>query len=391
MANFKKYQKKNGQEAWQFSAYLGTDPKTGKRIKTTRRGFETKKQAQRACSQLLAEFDADTWAAMQEHSNTEPTTFKEVAELWLTSYKLTVQDSTYKGTVSSLKNSIYPLIGDKLIKEITRVDCQNAVNNWCLNFGSSNMIISRVKRIFKYAVALEIIDKNPMDSIIKPVKKSNHKPVKVYSKEQVNQILTYLHDNRSNYIEHCVYALFRVLFYTGLRIGEALALEWSDIDFKSKTINVDKTLKFVDNKIVAGKPKTRASIAVLPIDDQTLKILKGWHSYKRRKRLAIGLTEQAPIFSRIGGEYERKSYIYWKFKRLTFLARIPFHGIHITRHTHASLLIEAGANLKEVQTRLRHSSITMTMDVYGHLSKEYEASTLDKFVAFVSGSQNGGQ
>lgn len=390
MANFKKYTKKNGQEAWQFSAYLGTDPKTGKRIKTTRRGFDTKKQAQRACSQLLAEFDADTWAAMQSHSNTEPTTFKEVAELWLTSYKLTVQDVTYQGTKNILKNYLYPKFGDRPIKDITRVECQQAVNDWYLQYSALGAITCKASRIFKYALTMDLISINPMESVIKP-KADAHKRVKVYTKQEFNTLMAYLKDNQSDYDGYFMYALFRLLFFTGLRINEALALEWSDIDFKAKTLNINKTLKLVDRKLTVGKPKTKASVAVLPVDDQTLRILKTWRAYKKKARLAIGLTGEPPIFSKLDGEWVFSSDVYYQLRRATKNAGVPFYGNHVTRHTHASFLIEAGANLKEVQTRLRHGSITVTMDTYGHLSKEFEVGTLDKFVDFVNGIQNGSQ
>lgn len=390
MANFKKYTKKNGQEAWQFSAYLGTDQKTGKRIKTTRRGFETKKQAQRACNQLLAEFDADSWASMQEHSNTEPTTFKEVAELWLTSYKLTVQDSTYKNTKTAIERYLYPKFGDRPIANITRLECQQAVNDWYMRYSALGALTGKASRIFKYAITMDMIDHNPMESVIKP-KKDTHKRIKVYTKQDFNTLMKYLKNNQNEYRSHFMYTLLRLLFYTGLRINEALALEWSDIDFKAKTLNIDKTLKLVDNKLTVGKPKTKASVAVLPIDDQTLRILKTWRAYKKKSRLEIGLTDESPIFSSLKGDWIYASNVHRHLKKVTKNAGVPFYGVHVTRHTHASFLIEAGANLKEVQTRLRHGSITMTMDVYGHLSKEYEASTLDKFVTFIGGIQNGSQ
>lgn len=391
MANFKKYTKKNGQEAWQFSAYLGTDPKTGKRIKTTRRGFETKKQAQRACNQLLAEFDADEWVDTQSDVNTKATTFKEVAELWLTSYKLTVQSATYVGTVNALKYYIYPKFADKPIKTISRLDCQKAVNDWSSVYIDVGGLISRLKRIFKYAIMLELIDKNPMDAILKPSAKHVDKRVKVYSLTELNTLLSYLKNKQKNYNRHLDYALFRLLFYSGLRVGEALALNWSDIDFDKQTINIDKTVKIVNKKLTIGLPKTKSSVAVLPIDMDTLKILKRWQSYQKQARLAVGLNLTAPVFSQIDGRYNFTAVIYNRLKAATKAAGVPFYGVHATRHTHASLLIEAGANLKEVQKRLRHSSIMMTMDVYGHLSKEYEVGTLDKFVSFIGGSQNGSQ
>lgn len=391
MATFTKYQKKNGEVAWQFSAYLGINPETGKSIKTTRRGFKNKKAAQLELAKLQAEFDADTWAAMQSHSNIQPTTFKDVAELWLISYKLTVQDATYKNTKGVLEKYLYPKFGDRPIADITRLECQQAVNDWYLKYSAFNALINKTSRIFKYAITLDMTKTNPMESVIKPKRKDMDKRVKVYTKQDFNTLMAYLKADQNNYKGRFMYTLIRVLFYTGLRVNEALALEWSDVDFKAKTLNIDKTVKRVDKKLTVGKPKTKSSVAVIPIDEQTLQILKMWRAYKKESRLAIGLTGDTPIFSSRKGDWYYASNVYKHLKKATKNAGVPFYGIHVTRHTHASLLIEAGANLKEVQTRLRHSSITMTMDVYGHLSKEYEASTLDKFVAFIGGTQNGSQ
>lgn len=73
-----------------------------------------------------------------------------------------------------------------------------------------------------------------------------------------------------------------------------------------------------------------------------------------------------------------------QMKTITEKCSIPFLGIHVTRHTHASFLLDAGASMKEIQVRLRYSKISMTMDTYGHLGKETKEKTIEKLVAHLN-------
>ena len=86
--------------------------------------------------------------------------------------------------------------------------------------------------------------------------------------------------------------------------------------------------------------------------------------------LSLGITDPTMIFCGIYKQMITHHAIYARMLTITEKSGVPFMGIHVTRHTHASLLLDAGANMKEVQDRLRHASIKMTMDTYGHLSKE---------------------
>lgn len=96
--------------------------------------------------------------------------------------------------------------------------------------------------------------------------------------------------------------------------------------------------------------------------------------------LTIGITDPKLIFCGIYNQVVSHHSIYKRLQTITEKCGIPFLGVHITRHTHASLLLESGASMKEVQERLRHASIKMTMDTYSHLSQESKEKTIEKLV-----------
>lgn len=373
MANFKKYQKKNGQEAWQFSAYLGTDLKTGKRIKTTRRGFETKKQAQRACSQLLAEFDADTWAS-QENDSTDSLTFKELINLWLeTVYKDSVVESTYIVTENIINNHVLPHFGNTVVAELTPLKCQQLALKM-----HHKRALSIVKRVLRYAVVMEIISVNPAEYVtVKSVEKQTK--IRRLSQENVDTLLEHLNSLPDEYHLERTKVLIYLLMSNGLRISEALALTWSDIHFNDSTITIDKTFSKVKGGTKISKPKTLASDAILPASDFILKALKRFRVYQKKKRLAVGLNVKADlIFSQLDGSKISYEIASRQVRAIFNECGIDYHGTHTFRHTFASILLDEGEDLKVVQEVMRHSDISLTANLYGKLALKTKRRAVDE-------------
>ena len=174
--------------------------------------------------------------------------------------------------------------------------------------------------------------------------------------------------------------MIRLLIYSGCRISEALALDWVDIDFENNQITIDKTLSQSKHGYKVSTPKTSTSSSKLALDEVTMKQLKKWHINQRKYMFTLGITDPTMVFCGIYKELVTHQSIYSRLKTITRDADIPFLGIHVTRHTHASLLLESGASMKEVQDRLRHASIKMTMDIYSHLSQESKEKTVENFV-----------
>jgi integrase len=187
----------------------------------------------------------------------------------------------------------------------------------------------------------------------------------------------------------------RLLAFTGARKGEVLALHWSDIDFGNRTITFKRTLIETKGKQLLQTSKTATSRRVISVDEGTLEILKKWRieQIKAYEDLSIEIAtdDLQPIFTRYSHEESKMKFIRLAnpndrlasfFKRHTEFEPITIHGL---RHTHASLLFEAGASIKDVQARLGHSDIQTTMNIYTHVTnaaKEKVAHLFENYMDF---------
>lgn len=178
--------------------------------------------------------------------------------------------------------------------------------------------------------------------------------------------------------------MFRVLAFTGLRKGELLALVWSDVDLNKRTLTVSKTLAKASNgQEHISTPKTTNSNRTIALDDNTVDVLKNWKKEQRSILEKVADDDQQLIFTTMDNHLLYLDYPNNFLK--TFLKNndLPHITIHGFRHTHASLLFEAGVSIKEAQARLGHKNIKTTMDIYTHVTNETREKTADKFSKFM--------
>jgi len=385
MATFKQYTKKNGDKLWMFTTFLNYDYVTGKQRNTTRRNFKTKKEAQQALNRLLSNPDGNIQQTV--------TTLEEVYNLWFEVYKTTVKETTYLQTDHRMKKYVLPTFGAIKLERLDLKAAQKMVNDWSKKFGMYTKLLLYVSKVCDHAVTLEIIDSNPFKKVTKPkqvvVKKHS---LKYYTKEQlelfmktVDQRVSQVNDKAliQKYYAEFDAAVFRLLAYSGMRIGEALALSWEDISFEDKTVNINKNLSQTKDSFVVSTTKTRSSNRIITLDDKTLYTLKKWRLRQRELLLTNGVTQINFIFTGYAGEMVYRTDVYQRSKRLADKAGLQNIGCHGFRHTHATILFEAGISPKEIQNRLGHSDISMTLDTYTHLTKQMEKSTVDKLMKYM--------
>ncbi|WP_244470044.1 site-specific integrase [Enterococcus cecorum] len=386
MATFKKYTKGDA-TYWQFRAYLGTDEATGKRISTTRRGFKTEREAKQAYKKLLVDYEKNGGL------NSKPTvnikTFEELYNLWLESYQTTVKESTFIDTKRKFRLHILPKFGNMKLSKISIAQAQKAVNEWAKKLDSFDKLNSYCSRLMKYAISLELVDKNPFEYVIKPKSKDKDDKIKFYTKEELQTILNYLEsrthseDELQRHQEFFYYCLVRLLAFSGLRINEALALEWSDIDFNACTLSVSKTLSKTENGFKPSTPKTKASVRTIPLDTKTMQVLKAWRTIHKELLFMNGKRSEVVFCDIYGVQLIYSGYWYQLTNRMKDI-HAPLLSFHAFRHTHASLLFASGVSMKEVQTRLGHSSIQLTMDIYTHLLPDQQTKTIEKLAKFAN-------
>ncbi|KLV30447.1 site-specific integrase [Priestia megaterium] len=381
MASFQRYSTKQGQ-MWLFKMDIGINPQTGKRKTTTRRGFKTKKEAQIAAGKLEQELLSGTSIT---NSNI---TFNETFAQWFSNHSKTIKPSTKKSIESKFKKHILPRFGKLKINEITRPYCQQMINEIAESIKSVNDIKIQANQVFKYAVKMDIIQKNPLEHVSIPkqqkdlIDEDTHENERNYwKKDEVKRFLSITKEELS-LRDH---TLFHLLIYTGARKGELLALKWDDINFETGFIRLTKTLFHNEGKFIFQTSKTKESKRLISLGTKTLSLLKKWRVEQIQANLANkgSNMENKIVFTRDDGSPMRLAYLNDKLSAL--IKRYKLHGvtIHGLRHTHASLLFEAGASIKEVQERLGHSDIQMTMNIYTHVTDDLKEQTAEKFQRYI--------
>ena len=379
----KKYLTKKGETRYLFQTYLGIDPATGKEKRTTRRGFKTIKEAKAAERDLLLDVEENGFSSNEDFQNP---TFAEVAELWLESYKSTVKPTTYQGVKIKLDVMIDLYFTDMKIQQISVAYCQKVAIQLSNRYILYTNYYSVISRVFKYATSIDIIKSNPLDKIIKP----KNRPLKVkenyYTKQELTDFLKVCKEN----CKPVEYTFYHLLAFTGLRIGEAIGLMWSDVDFENKRLNISRTAVKIGKEQTVQDPKTKRSKRVITLDDETLNVLKLWKRQQIKEYFQAGKAYQHDsnyIFTNNKGKWLLTAAMKVKlssfFCKHNELKRITPHGF---RHTHASLLFEAGITAKIISDRLGHNNVQTTLDMYTHINDNQRVEVVDQLMDFIRSS-----
>lgn len=370
----KKYLTKDGETRYMLQAYLGVDPLTGKQRRTTRRGFKTQKEAKKAERELLLSIEENGFT-----DRSSKPTFKEVADLWLESYETTVKPTTYQNTKNYLEAIIENHFKDIRLESVSVAMMQKIVIDLSKKYVAYLSQLSIINRVFKYAVHLDIIQTNPVDRIIRPKQQKSRKEKIALTKEELKQFLTLAKKDA----RPVLYTAWHTLAYTGLRRGELLGLEWSDIDFENKTISVNKTLVTVNGSLYTQSPKTKRSTRTISLDDSTIQVLKNWKLEQKKQFFKNGVKSKDIVITNIKGSYLDFAYFRDELKKFLSTHNLKRFSVHSLRHTHASLLFEAGIEPKTISDRLGHSNIQTTLNMYTHLNDKQRSDVADRLLKFL--------
>ncbi|MFY0517846.1 tyrosine-type recombinase/integrase [Lysinibacillus sp. UGB7] len=379
----KSYKLKNKETRYEFPAYLGIDPLTCKQKRTMKRGFKTRKEAELALARLKLDVANGTYKKERAE------TYQEVYDLWVVQYENTVEESTFVKTTGIFKNHILPEMGKYKIEKLTVDICQKHINEWAGKLKKFRIVKSYASKVLDFAMKRGFIQTNPFALVEMPTNLTKKASVtnddedeNFYTREQLIQFLTCL-EQESNYK---AFALFRLLAFSGMRKGEALALTWSDLIFTTNELRINKALsRGKDNQLYVKSTKTGVA-RTIKMDDKTMAILKEWKKKQKQDYLILGFNTMQPkqlVFSNEQNEYlqptKTRKWILHVQKKYN-LGTITTHGL---RHTHCSLLFEAGASIKEVQDRLGHSDVQTTLNIYAHVTKKAKEEAIQKFASYI--------
>lgn len=380
MATFKQYKTKSGLVQWEALTDLDTGS-IGKRTRKHKRGFKTKKEAQLWTSSIQTDF------TRQGYVSNNDITFSELYTKWFSEdYQSQVKESTWAKTADIFRLHILPVLGAQRVKSITVAQCQTIVHGW-LNKGLKQYRRFRtyVISVFDFGIRMELTTRNPMVKTSIP-KQKEHKQtphIDFYEKSELVHYLNCAYD----YDNPQAFMFFRLLAFTGLRKGEALALQWHDINFDTSELTVNKTQSLGNNwRLVVQTPKTNSSYRTIVLDPHTMQLLRKWRMAQARHYFELGINAKHPqqlVFASEDNKPLAPSMPdHWNRSicKTYDLRRIKIHAF---RHTFCTLSFEAGASVNEVSKTLGHADLKITQQIYLHVTKKQKNEAASKLARYM--------
>ena len=334
---------------------------------TMRAGGRTKREAEKAYYKA-----AETIENEGGIYDAERITVKQFLETWFTDYvELNLRDATIKSYKSDLKNHIVPALGKYHLGKINSRIIQKFINTKSdYSYGTISHMLTVLKAAFSYAISpCGYILTNPTAGVRVPKNTKPPRKTCVFSKIDIEKIWQKFPEG------HHYYLPIMIAYHTGLRVGEVLGLHWSDIDLNADELTVRGTM--TESGVYQPYPKTKDSCRTIPFGHKLNLILK-----KEKKH-------QAEMKLRFSHVYNSNNYVccrenglristgdmryFNEWTKETFGDGYTFHSL---RHTHATMLLEAGESLELVSKRLGHSNIVTTSKIYSHIMRDRKEKTL---------------
>lgn len=366
---------------WSFTVDIGIDPITGKRKQYTKSGFDTRRDAELAAAKVEAEVAAGTFVRETR------ATFEEYAELWLKMYRMSgARPSTIRCREFQVK-ALLNYFGKLPLSSITRKQYREVILDMSTKKKRKTVLeIHAVARaIFRLAIQDGDLKTDPTEYVKVPKGSEDLDDIPKYmEKEQLAEFLR-LAKNRGLPGD---YPFFLLLAYTGMRIGEACALKWSDINRRERTISIKGTLwnpRNASTEYVILPPKTKKSRRTIEVDPIVISALDEWKAKQNEvKMLHRDIYHDADfVFGRIDAAFGypvKSKTMEEHMDRILKWMDLP-HRLtpHSLRHTHVSLLAEAGVSLEAIMDRIGHQDERVTRKIYLHVTRNMKSNAAQKF------------
>ena len=272
---------------------------------------------------------------------------------------------------------ILPYLGSMKLKAITPTTITNMFAKMEVQPSTCKKIYTILQSVFSYALESRLIKESPCCAgVILPKQKYNAEQRKPFlSDSQAKELLNML--DEAGYSEFAV--IIKTLLYTGMRAGECLALQWNDLDFDNGLIHIRHNLADVGGKHWLDTPKTKNSIRTIGMSDTLKAILQNHREEQKEKIKNVGKTYKYPnmVFTSTTGDYKDRSRLNLQFK--IFIKDTDFCNIslHKLRHANATLLINAGVDIKLVSENLGHSDVSVTANIYSEVLESSKKKMAD--------------
>ena len=351
---------------WYIYFYVGKD-NNGKWKKKWEGSWETKREAERALRTRLTELET---AAEQP---TGAYTVETFLYYWLENYCVPrLKPNTIKGYTTNIEKHTLPTIGAIPLEKLEPKDLQNLYNvlrSKNLSDTSIRYVHNNLHKALDFAVKMQFIAKNPADYAVPPVIK--HKEFQPLTPNEVTHLL-----------KACVQkeVLLPVILATtlGLRRGEALGLQWKDVDFQTGTLTIRNSARFDKGEIYLETPKTKKSRRTLMIPQATLDALRFEKNRQHLMKQELGpnFNSLDLVCCRFDGRPFSTNALQHQFQTILIDNSLPMIRFHDLRHTNATLMLRSAVPAKIVSSMLGHSNISVTLDTYSHVITEMQAPAI---------------
>lgn len=364
---------------WAFVVDIGKDPVTGKRKQKWFSGYRTKREAEKAMAEKIAEISRGDYVEPKRIP------LRDFLNDWLEiNAKHRVGVTTYDSYAFLARRYIIPQIGHIPLDKLSPFQLQKLYTDLLdmdKERGEGKISPSTVRRVhnvllsaFDWAIKMQMIPKNPAKNVQPP--KQREEGMIVWTREEAGTFLKTCKGHR-------LYPLFYLALSTGMRKGELLGLKWEDIEWDYEVIRVRRTLgRTSEGFIVREQPKTAAGRRSVYISSGTVKVLQKHRKRQREELLKIGMTNPEYVFLTSTGKHYDASYIHRTFNALIKKAEVPKIRFHDLRHSHATFLLQEGVHPKIVSERLGHQNIAITLDIYSHVIPSMQKEAAKAFRSF---------
>ena len=301
---------------------------------------------------------------------------------WLEKFqKEHIKARTYNRYQGLIEMHIVPALGDQDISSLSRKEIQNFLINQkkdgnmrskeTLSATSTNMMLSLLNLAFEYACDMEYIKENPCIRIRRA--RADTKKVEAFSTDEQRAVEAEIAKSGDRRLHGIILCL-----YTGLRLGELIALTWSDIDFKLGTLKVTKTAYRAQNEygiwnLCIDTPKTESSERVIPLPKYITDMLSQDRNVAKTPYI---------VENKKAERMSIRSYQYL-FERLTEKAGVRKLNFHALRHTFATRALECGMDIKTLSELMGHKNASITLNRYAHSMMDTKIAAMNKLEKLV--------
>ncbi|HMS24688.1 MAG TPA: site-specific integrase [Acidimicrobiia bacterium] len=355
------------------------DPQTNKRMRHWKSGFRTKREAE------AWKLDALNKIQRNEFSAPSKMTLAEYLTEWLDVSEMKYKPGTFSVMRRHLTNHVIAYIGSTKLQTLRTAQINalykklatngNRTESKGLSIGTIKGVHSYLRKALSDAEKWDYIAKNPATNADVPkdygIKSSGHE---IWTRDELKKFLEASQAATDKY-----YPLWLFLATTGVRRGEALGLEWQDLNMETGMCTIRQTLSCVDHKPVFQTPKTKSSLRTIAIPKSTLLELRKHRKEQTVNRLSLGEAwdnSHDLVFTHEDGALLHPERVLKEFHRRSERYGVRRVRLHSLRHGWATFAGQAGISPNVMKDHLGHSSITITMDIYSHVlaSQDQEAA-----------------